>query len=1359
MMKIIWTGLPHEIKDEKLKLSVFVSMRLTIPGTSGYGKLADFPTVLDWPKTINETKFAVEFTSGPKLQAEKITAEIDGKWWNKLFTEDTPVKSFSTPDYSNVFIRTLPVRNVLGYIKDTYKTVATKWPTDHPSIIDPDPKKTPEFIQHLDKLIRLNKNLQEARDKLERVLMTRVENELSIRALEPGVRIDSSLDPVQSDFLRAHRFYYRPEQREPLIPGVVHRVPDAPEPPSFDFHEIIALLGDSPDILRLLGLIVDLEIDLDPTIPIDGELRVIPSNLDVNIDVRPRTLYTLTENSFLPKPQPLVQSLVVDGMLALDQNDWFTIYQMDLDGAALKILDYAANLDQLRFDERRNPYSPMEASLPSLRSGGISVARNGRAVKLMDKLCQNANLNVDLENDNMEIGTEELLRGYRVDVYDSNRDKWFSLLKRLGEHKFLGSDRSPGEEIVRTQDEGYIKATAATSTRLNVTDPNDPNKQGAPDLYLHEALFGWDGWSLAAPRPGKIIVEPGKGEEVDGQPSHYAREEVKTTPDIRVLSKYSVARGTLPRLRFGNKYRIRARAVDLAGNSLPFAEEDLNNHATEEIEYLRYEPVSSPVLVRQHTDAEGESLEHLVIRSNFDKSAEEYSNQDYVLEALSETEHTYSSKTNRHVTPPKTSQLMAEQLGMFESAFGPTWDTNTSFKIALREEGTFMDPKVVDMATGQKTIDVADDIGVYPKETELPKHRGEILPEEAYSKKNAYIYRKGDKLILPYLPDPLAKGVVFYNLPGMEGKPFTVKFEEEWPDIVPFRIQLIEGDASPKYQNRVLSVCLPKSERIKVRYSSLLDETGRNLMAIWRSLSQSEILNLTADDKHLLHWMIAPFRIMDLVHAVQQPLEKPEIKMWPLRKIGDTYVTFTETIKNHAKSTSRLDVYAEWTEPVDRLSEPEWINISGSGHAFGFEIAPDENDALVTVDPDRISRHEFGDTKHRWVEYYAVATSRFREYFHTKITSDLSKIQRIGPKNKINIPNSARPAAPKILYIVPTFGWISRDSEKSMRRSRIGGGLRVYLERPWFSSGEGEMLGVVLPQPIFTYDKFVKKVVTEKLGSIDPHVVQGYIVDAINASKVKPYVTQYGKDPIWKTGNPHPNPSIQHFKRACPETSKSGLTIAEVEGPTVAVAAHKVEYDKERRLWFCDIEIDAGETYFPFVRLALARYQPDSIENAHLSPIVLAEFIQLTADRTATITFLKPDLARVSVHGQAAHNIASEKVLGTTAIIPDIKWSRRVSVTIEERIKNIKGDLGWQHTGDEIFLEAKQIEQGNVTWQGDILLPGPVRDKGTHRLQIKEYEYFFTDFNLEEHAHFTKGPGMPIHPTRSRIVYADNFQL
>ena len=74
-------------------------------------------------------------------------------------------------------------------------------------------------------------------------------------------------------------------------------------------------------------------------------------------------------------------------------------------------------------------------------------------------------------------------------------------------------------------------------------------------------------------------------------------------------------------------------------------------------------------------------------------------------------------------------------------------------------------------------------------------------------------------------------------------------------------------------------------------------------------------------------------------------------------------------------------------------------------------------------------------------------------------------------------------------------------------------------------------------------------------------------------------------------------------------------TLAEVPGQLVSVAPHEVHADLDRRLWYCDIELAPGPSYFPFVRLALARYQPNSMAGVELSRIVLADFAQLTPDQ------------------------------------------------------------------------------------------------------------------------------------------------
>ncbi|MGV7229656.1 MAG: hypothetical protein ACQ9IQ_13460, partial [Nitrospirales bacterium] len=111
--------------------------------------------------------------------------------------------------------------------------------------------------------------------------------------------------------------------------------------------------------------------------------------------------------------------------------------------------------------------------------------------------------------------------------------------------------------------------------------------------------------------------------------------------------------------------------------------------------------------------------------------------------------------------------------------------------------------------------------------------------------------------------------------------------------------------------------------------------------------------------------------------------------------------------------------------------------------------------------------HRFGDTKYRCVAYTAIGTSRYREYFRPMQDEEMDLLEngklpprwtRSSPAIMLDILNTAQPEAPKILYVIPTFKWESSPQG----HKRVGGGLRVYLDRPWYSSGDGEQLAVVL---------------------------------------------------------------------------------------------------------------------------------------------------------------------------------------------------------------------------------------------------------------------------------------------------------
>ena len=251
----------------------------------------------------------------------------------------------------------------------------------------------------------------------------------------------------------------------------------------------------------------------------------------------------------------------------------------------------------------------------------------------------------------------------------------------------------------------------------------------------------------------------------------------------------------------------------------------------------------------------------------------------------------------------------------------------------------------------------------------------------------------------------------------------------------------------------------------------------------------------------------------------------------------------------------------------------------------------------------------FSDTKHRWVDYKIVAASRYREYFDKilKEYKDQNTTRESKWVEKINILSTARPKIPEIDYIIPTFEWHKTQDQDTIRHQRLGGGLRIYLKRPWFSTGDDEMLGIILPP-------------TPSKTGLSVAVTQGYTQA----------FTHWGIDPLHNSTTPDLlSPALQDFRLN--PTIDENVHYPDDAGKTHSnVVAYPVHFDEDRQQWFCDLAINPKNMYFPFIKLAVARYQPHSVRKEDtdvcLSPVVLADFIQLMPDRLSVIQFKKEDV-------------------------------------------------------------------------------------------------------------------------------------
>ncbi|HEY0320616.1 MAG TPA: hypothetical protein VGC66_06685 [Pyrinomonadaceae bacterium] len=1368
---IIWTALPNGRDGRKLHLSVFVSPRLKTNEGLPRPELKQFDDFNRWPEKVSRMKFAVQFDTGALVDAERTSNDPQMQLWRDIFKERAYVRPYQFKKQTHRVIRTYPVRSVLEYLKSNYRRIAENSPVDLP-FINGRKSGTPEA------------SLQSLIDDLGGIIW---QNPRRLIELERTLFEQKAFDPRSTqtygwpsklafDFYQANRFYDRPEMKSDYRaePDLLE-VPPPPELPELDFHQALASLADYPVLLRRLGMVIDLTVR-DPGAPFNAirikptwEQEVEPASA-FNRDFTPWTMCSVTPELFSARPRPA--SDLGDGMLKLERsNDQFEpksasvfdLVQVDADGAVLKVLNFAGNMRRLNImddDNRAALNTPDDAGLPSLRSAGIAVIRSGRAYNLSqtfqaigkrNSLAEDNTPPVQFRGEKIFLYADDLVRGYRVDVLDVDNNDWFSLCQRQGRYRIVDDDGNPvrvleddtSEEQDDTwiEDEGYIKGASTTSKDAE-----------ASDLYLHETLLRWDGWSVCAERPGKTIKPVRAGLQQDEVPEKIPN---RAATEFKLETEFKATPNTLPRLRYGKRYQMRARTVDLAGNSLPPDTTDAA-HASEEIFYTRFEPIIPPAVVPRLKFTEGESVEQMVIRSNYDQRAAAYVASDPIRDFH------YQESNERHLVPPKTSQLMAETHDMFEAFFGQNKDYDLGYRIALKEAGTLMDDRVIDIS---KPLDL-----VTKQPATVAVTGKDVIVNPTDPQAGQYVVHDTDELLLPYLPDPLARGVSMRGLPGLSetGTPeldkvidparrlqvLKIPFEMNWPDSLPFRIRIVErpggmeaADCSETFEHaedppvwdkreRVLTVFLAKAQVAKVRYSCYPGRDRNGIkdirqMGIWQWLRSSPRRNeLEFFIEAGAHWMLTPFRELVLVHAVQQPLCEPRIdfKQFSSQKslIGDTFASLSGLFHLSVKSTGRIDLLADWEMWVDDLTDPAPKRVKGAAHVCERKIEDYFPDDLYTYRMETI-RHEFGDTKYRSVQYHLLGTTRFREYFSPEITADPKQITRSGPVREIPIRNSARPAAPKVLYIVPSFRWDEESSPphapdwENMKKRRTGGGLRVYMDRPWYSSGDEELLGVVLPpSPL-----------TPRLGYSD---------------KMKPYVTQIGVDPLWTsetTGLALTPDGFHKFTAA-----QDNLSLEELGGgQKFTVVGFTPEYNHERRLWYCDIQFapQVYKSYYPFVRLALVRFQPNSIADAHLSRVVLADFAQLAPDRSLGLVFRDEKSFTASMVGFAYSN-------------PSV----RVEFTIEEHDDKIPGEFGWRAiaaTGSQpnpVRVDPLAHPPGEpLHWQTTMHLPQP-RGTKSFRLIVKEYEPYTADITggMLDQVSF-----MVERPLDYRLVFAGEVRL
>ena len=1346
---LVFTVVPNGVTPQKtLRVSLYLTPRL-----DGGATLAAFKDFLDWPGNIQKNGLKFTLACGAKTATVAASrAVLRPDVWQSIFTPSTYVAPVPVSAFSNQLIVSYPVRDCLSYLKYAYQSIG--------SGTNSQDERSP-LVPVLESLAFRNgsKSTLFSETSQMRVEMWNEQHPAAViagapaaPAIAPAIAgVSAPPDGIPTTLTLPSNFHDTATRFALFhhIPQAHNRPPLPSTPADFaktlDFHKALTALSSYPPLLRALGLVFDVEVpaSLCPASPAAGAYgTIVVKSVSAGFKWAltpafgfPATAYVASASVFEAAPATAPTDVsagnyqpgdVIGGFVGIGSQN-YELMQVDLDGALLKALTLADNVF--------NPASTPETAgsdLPSLRSAGIGLVANGRGAQLLQSISQNNAFSQALSSKSAfprPFNARDLVRGFRIDLYSLRTGKWYSLHRRDATYQF---GTRGGIVITSYDEEGFLQPAAAMPAEDKTRKPNkialaNHIPQPDSDIYFHERVARWDGWSLSAPRPGGVLNRsPDPALATDPDPT--MNEPI--TP-FKMVTAFAAHAGSLPQLRFGDQYRLRARAVDIAGNSLALNADTPVNAALPAggslLPYLRFEPVVPPLVVLQQPPAAGGSLERLVIRSF---------NSDPSLDSVQTT-----AQDARHIAPPRVAVRMAEQHGMFDDAGGHLRGDANTFNLIVQRDNY-----------------------------ELPTQGGVPLDP-------------GANLQVQYLPDPLARGAAMRDLPNTPdntygrvannamgydtlpdvqpniGSVTFLGFGSSWPGRQSFRLVMKEGSAEPAWNaaNRVLTVTLQKSGVAVVSLSSYLSPDDLGLMGVWGWIRElfdaSEVaamsnsgaaiaVNTSSDTLALLtrlaleggHEMLTPSRTLTLVHAVQQPLGRPTFLQLPVvhqasnpilastlansftpitawRSPGSQSAVLLGGLKIHGDSSAKIDIEASWIEVTDDPAQPRptaaWNNgpvdtiplaDTSGGPIFAnaaetrlvavyipkvdtlwFSAPFDELEGVATPGQVAAPVHSFNDTKHRWVTYKAVASSRFEEYFPANL-----KFTRTGPPLVVDVPSSARPLTPEIAYVVPTFGWEEQETTNVKSSVRFGNSVRVYLDRPWYSSGEDELLGVVLwPGALAAPDYATRET-------------------------YKPYFTQWGNDPIWQTGALDQVPAIYDFPNAAAQAS--GLTLEET-AQTFDVAGHMVEFDQARGLWYCDIEFQNLFSYAPFVRLALARYQTHSIQGVELSRVTLADFVQLTPERSAVVSInpAKPSQARIFVGGLA----------------PQGPNTSLITVSVEERIPGVLTDMGWgpPKAGAVTVTEDAPAPQqpGSTLWSGTVQFktsPPP----GQFRIVVHEYE-------------------------------------
>lgn len=523
--------------------------------------------------------------------------------------------------------------------------------------------------------------------------------------------------------------------------------------------------------------------------------------------------------------------------------------------------------------------------------------------------------------------------------------------------------------------------------------------------------------------------------------------------------------------------------------------------------------------------------------------------------------------------------------------------------------------------------------------------------------------------------------------------------------------------------------------------------------------------------------------MMQLVHAVQQPC-LVKTTYFQTTRTFQRYITRAVLRlrrfegRSEAVASISFEKFPVLTAESYHLHIQSIDLVSDKTSPLGYRFVKQQKIAksnILPQDPDnelnvvfQNIEHAFGSTIHRHANYRIEAVSRYKKYYDPRkfaeqdafsvygiLRQDFATTAFDGINDNTTVEeynqfvlnygwqvviSTKPPEKPMVEKIVPLFDWVVNKDETICER--FCNRVRIYLD-DWHSSGVNEKLAVFFLSKEDARFRFSSKNVLYLEKNKEPKSLQGVL-------------SQYGLDPASGEGGALEVIDEDFFDLSVGshailrEIPLSDLCFAKTNGDDTnyfkdlkikAVTydvgfINKDDVNRQRRVqygenteqvtegkYYVDIVIKhkhVASHYFPFLRLAIARYQehslpvkpgtssPETSPYFRFSEVVLTDFVQLPPYRRVVF---KEDV--IEYHTSIAGDVAGGVPRKTNNVL--VVLAEQKEKVDNEQIYNISGGIA----GNEMIKVYKIMKSGMV--------------------EIKDYKGSFRALNLLEYENYGTG--------------------